>query len=75
MRREQETALTVPIPGEDLHPHHDTGRGSGSKRRLRLFQIASVIGPGALTAYLPVLGTPVLVVTGVILIWVEMRNK
>ena len=62
--------MTVPTAEEDLQPH-----STSTKWRVRLLQLASVAGPGVLTVYMPALGTPVLVVTGVILIWVERGSK
>ena len=62
--------MTLPTAEEDLQPHP-----TSTKWRFRLLQVVSIAGPGVLTVYMPVLGTPVLVVTGVILIWVERGSK
>lgn len=62
--------MSVPTPKEDLHPDQPK-----PKWRLRVLQGVSIAGPGVLAAFMPAVGTPLLVVTAVIAVWVEYGRK
>jgi hypothetical protein len=65
--------LTVPIGDEDLQP--SPRRPNLRILRLRALQAISITGCAAMTAFVPALGTPMLVGTSVLLIWVERSSK
>jgi hypothetical protein len=58
--------------GEDLQPVPPPPHRPS--RRVRAVQVATIGGGGALTVFMPALGTPILVTATICLIWVERRR-